>query len=345
LFGATAAIHLARAGHEVHIFERSGELMSAASGINQYRLHQGHHYPRSPETVAECQAGLSSFLGEYGEAVINGGEQYYAIAKEGSNVSALQYAAFCMQAGLYLAPCRSEFVSRDAVESVFNVSEGRIDLHRLRTIIGWRLDDAGIMVHGRPADGSLRREFDRIVLAAYAATNDIAAELGAPVEPFQFEVVEKPVVRMPDQFRDVSIVILDGEFCCIDPFGRTGLHVIGHVTHAIHASNVGFWPEVPEHLAPYLNRGVVREPSGSRFREFIEAGRRFIPALGEAVYQGSMFTVRTVLPNRDATDERPTLVQALDEKVVRIFSGKLGCAVTAAEKVVSMLRVEKREAA
>jgi hypothetical protein len=57
-----------------------------------------------------------------------------------------------------------------------------------------------------------------------------------------------------------------------------------------------------------------------------------------------MYTVRAVLPNRDHDDARPTLVQALDRQVTRIFSGKLGCAVVAAEKVVSMLRVENREA-
>ena len=350
LFGCTAAIYAARAGHEVHLFERSGELLSAASSINQGRAHEGFHYPRSPETVAECQAGLASFRAEYGEAIIDGGRQYYAIAKEGSKTSGVGFMAFCYaNRGLHFEFADDGFDSLAAPSAVeraaFRVREGRIDADRLRKIVAWRLDDAGVQLHGRAADATLRGEFDKIIVSAYAATNEVASELGAPVEPFQFEVVEKPVVRMPPEFQGVGIVIMDGEFCCVDPFGRTGFHVMGHVSHAIHARNVGFKPEVPEHLAGYLNRGVVRNPSGSRFREFIEAGRRFIPALGHAVYQGSMFTVRAVLPNRDADDARPTMVHALDHQVVRIFSGKLGCAVTAATKVVSMLRVEKREAA
>ena len=76
LFGATAAIYLARDGHDVHLYERSGGLLSAASSINQLRLHSGYHYPRSPETIRECQDGLASFRAEYGPAVIDAGEQY-----------------------------------------------------------------------------------------------------------------------------------------------------------------------------------------------------------------------------------------------------------------------------
>src|SRR5688572_9930770 len=99
LFGATAAIHLARAGHDVHIYEPN-EIMGAASSVNQTRVHAGFHYPRSDATARECQASLASFRSEYGDAIIDQGRHYYAIAKEGSKVSGLEYVAFCMRHGL-----------------------------------------------------------------------------------------------------------------------------------------------------------------------------------------------------------------------------------------------------
>lgn len=344
LFGATAAIHLARAGHDVHLYEPN-DVMGAASSVNQGRLHAGHHYPRSPETVAECQASLTSFRAEYGDAIIDGGEHYYAIAKEGSKVSGLEYVAFCMRHGLNFMDASPSVLNSEAIDVALSVDESRLDLHRLCGIVRRRLDEVGVTVHLEPATRALRDKYDRVIIAAYAATNDVAADLGAPVEPFQFEVIEKPIVRMPYSFHDVGIVIMDGEFCCLDPYGRTDLHVMGHVRHAIHAANVGLRAEVPRHLQDYLNCGLVVEPGHSRFHDFIEVGRQFIPALAEAVHVGSMWTVRAVLPNRDADDARPTLVREISEGVIRIFSGKLGCCVTAAREVVSMVGVEKREAA
>ena len=59
-----------------------------------------------------------------------------------------------------------------------------------------------------------------------------------------------------------------------------------------------------------------------------------------AVHIGSMFTVRTVLPNMNSTDERPTIVRQISDNVFTIFSGKVTTCVEAAEEV-SMLIKEK----
>lgn len=345
LFGCTTAIHLARAGHDVHLYEPN-EIMGAASAVNQARLHVGLHYPRSPETVSECQAALASFRAEYGEAIIDVGRHYYAIAKEGSKVSGLDYVAFCMRHRLSFASAFDcNLVNHDAVDVALSVEESRIDLEDLRAIVEHKLAKEGVAVHFEPATRSLRDKFDWIVIAAYASTNDVASELGASVQPFQFEVVEKPLVRMPSKFRNAGIVIMDGEFCCIDPYGTSGLHVMGHVKHAIHHASVGINATVPRHLKDYLNCGLVVNPEHTKIKDFIEAGMKFIPGLVDAEHIGSMYTTRAVLPNVDCTDARPTLVTRIAGNVIRIFSGKLGCSVVAAREVASMVGVAKREAA
>lgn len=345
LFGCTAAVHLARAGHDVHLYEPN-EVMGAASAVNQARTHEGFHYPRSAATVAECQAALTSFRAEYGDAIIDGGRHYYAIAKEGSKVSGLEYVAFCMRHGLSFVDASPTMINADAVNVVLSVDEARLDLQRLRAIVAQRLQESGVTVHLKSATRSLRSKFDAIVVAAYASTNAVAFDLGARVEPFQFEVVEKPLLRMPSKFRGIGIVVMDGEFCCLDPYGNTDLHVMGHVKHAIHHANVGLRPAIPRQLRGYLNCGLVVNPAHTRVQDFIEAGVKFIPGLRDAEFVGSMWTVRAVLPGRDADDGRPTLVELIGDNIIRIFSGKLGCATVAAQQVVDIIGlVEKREAA
>jgi thioredoxin reductase len=41
IFGVTAAVRFARAGYCVQLFEKAPTLLSAASAINQFRLHRG----------------------------------------------------------------------------------------------------------------------------------------------------------------------------------------------------------------------------------------------------------------------------------------------------------------
>lgn len=336
LFGCTAAIHLARADHEVHLFEKSAELMSGATSVNQFRIHEGYHYPRSPETARECQAGLDAFRAEYGRAITGSGRHYYAIASEGSKTDSNTYLDFLKAYNLPFQE-RDTFLDKSSIDMSVLVPESRVDPVLLKREVMRKLEGVTVRL-GAPAMHEMRMQFDRIVIAAYAGTNRVAAVLRTVMEPFQFEVVEKPVIRLPACMRNISIVVMDGPFCSLDPFGTTGLHVMGHVEHAIHASNVGLFPEVPKYLVSRLERGVIPRPEGTRFGRFIEAGKRFIPMLAEAEHQGSMFTVRAVLPDREHDDARPTMVEQLDEQVVRIFSGKLACAVNAARSVASILQ-------
>jgi hypothetical protein len=338
IFGVTAAVALAEAGHFVELFERADDLLTCATGINQYRLHRGYHYPRSPETIAASRASEASFREAYGEAVVDEHSHYYAIARHGSKTSAADYLACCRRHDIEVVEQYPSVLRRDAVELCVLVREGIIDVALLRALCWRNIRRAGIRVHlGSVATKSTLSEFDTVVLATYAALN----ELADPPRRYQFEVCEKPVVRLPAAYAGVSAVVMDGPFMCFDPVGRSDRFVLGNVIHAIHHQNVGYRPEVPPSLQPLLNSGVVSPPPFSRFESFVEAAQEFFVGFDQAEHVGSMFTVRTVLPNTDLTDERPTLVTSLDDRVMTIFSGKIGTCVAAASQVVQRLRDEQ----
>jgi len=338
VFGCTAAITLQRAGYKVSLFERNNRMCLEATAVNQFRLHEGYHYPRSPETVAECQRGLKSFRKEYD--VIDNGSHYYAIAKHGSKTSPRAFTSFCHRNGLdYDGALFPTFLDHSNISLCVQVHEGRLNPDALRHQIATSLRKLNVEVNlFCPATCAIRREYDHVIVAAYASTNAVMMELGCDVEEFQYEVVEKPVLRLPREMEKFGVVIMDGSFCSLDPFAHTGLHVMGHVNHAIHHSNTGFAPTVPPHLTPFLSHKIHRNPKHTKIRKFLEAGQKFIPALKDAIHVGSMYTIRIVLPDKDATDERPTVVTEVDPKVVRILSGKIGTAVTASQDVLSILR-------
>lgn len=338
IFGATAAIYAARAGHEVHLFEKESDLLQAASGINQYRLHRGYHYPRSSDTARSAKDADSSFREEYREAVIENGRHIYAIAKEGSLVSPETFLAFCREQGLKVKEIPAEpHLAADEVALVVEGEESWMDPEALREVVRKKLKAAGVHIHlNTRATPEILAPFDAVVLATYARLNELVPpEAGAPPE-YQYEVCEKPVVRLSG-LGNTGIVVLDGPFMCADPWGKSGLHVLGNVVHAIHATNVGRSPVIPENLKPFLDRGIIKGPPVTKIKEFIKSGKQFIPALARAEHVGSLFTVRTVLPRLEKTDARPTIVAKLSDRYIRIFSGKIGNCVEAAKQTVALL--------
>jgi hypothetical protein len=154
---------------------------------------------------------------------------------------------------------------------------------------------------------------------------------------YQFELCEKPVIKLPEQYKNKSVVIMDGPFMCIDPLGDTGLHVMGNVVHAIHSTNIGKFPKYDEKFDELLNKGIVKNPSITNIDKFIHSAKKFFVDIDKMKHIGSMFTFRTVLPNRDKDDARPTLVEKPMDTTFNVFSGKIGTCVNAAEEVLEYI--------
>lgn len=339
VFGISAAILLAEDGHRVDLFERHHSLLSEASGINQYRLHRGYHYPRSLETALSSKEAEAEFMRLYGEATIAGDLHYYAIASRGSLTSAEDFHVFCRELGLFAEPDRPRFIKPESVATCVRVQESLIHPSRLRDLSEALLRSSGVRVHlDTSAHAETFDDHDFVVIATYALLNELVVPLGGAPQTYQFEVCEKPVIRLPQEFQGHSVVIMDGPFTCIDPLGGSDLFVIGNVVHALHHTNVGLKPEVPDELVPLLNRGIISDPPITRFDRFVETAQHFFEGAEKAEHIGSMFTIRTVLPYVEATDARPTMITPISDRAAAIFSGKIGTCVTAGVELRDRLR-------
>ncbi|MBI4017836.1 MAG: FAD-binding oxidoreductase [Candidatus Aenigmarchaeota archaeon] len=342
IFGVTAAVKLAGAGHSVDLFEKGADIMGAASGLNQFRLHRGYHYPRSDDTVASLLEAEPEFKKEYPEAVVEGVEQYYCIAKGKTLTTAEQYAAFLKKHGLHAEEVSLDLINKDKIALTIKVKENLIDPHALKEACWRKLRAASVRVRlNTEAKSDITKDYDFVVVATYAAMNAFFHE-PAQHKKYQFELCEKPVVRLPQTFNNKSIVVMDGPFMCVDPYGRTGNFLLGNVVHAIHQSNVGKHPIIDEEFRPLLHNGVIKNLPITNFDKFIESAAEFIPAIREAEHVGSFFTIRTVLPYLESTDARPTVVQRVDDKIITMFSGKIPNCVNAANEVVRIIGNEVR---
>jgi len=337
IFGTTIAITLAKAGYRVDLFEKEADIMQAASGINQFRLHRGYHYPRSTKTAVSSRDSEGLFVKEYGKAVETKFNHYYCISKHDSKISAKDFTNFCKINHLKHKVVKSSLIKSSEVDLMVKVDESIINYQKLKKIVSDRLKKFKVNVLLNTTFCNDQDKYSSVVNCTYAGLNTIHKPKSGSLEELQFEVCEKMLIKLPKVFSDKSIVVLDGPFFCIDPYGNTGLHLMGHVVHAIHASNNGYHPIIPTEIKPYLNRGVISNPPVTNFSKFINSAKKFIPMISKAQHVGSMYTVRTVLPYKDKTDERPTTVTLKDKKLIQVFSGKIGNCVEASNEVLRLL--------
>lgn len=342
VFGCTAALELAKHGYDVTLYESGSDIILGATLKNQLRVHRGYHYPRSDETAQQCLRSEYKFLAYFRPAIDGSAPHHYAIASERSKVSAEAYESFMRRHGLRYERVENSSIGdalqTDAVAAIYAVQESSYSPERLREHLRLRCEQEGVRFVFNTHIGDLSvltRDFARVVVATYSSPlSDVYGDV-------QFEICEKPVVRLPERFRGLSMVIMDGPFVSLDPFsGDSALHLIGSVDDAIHHVSVGRRPEIPIELEADVAAGLVVEPRRSRIDDF---RKRFTSlydlAENEIEHIGSYFVVRAVEANRDFDDRRVSVLQELNAHVYNIFSAKVTSAPLIAQSLLRHLEV------
>jgi glycine/D-amino acid oxidase-like deaminating enzyme len=334
IYGVTVGLELSK-HFDVTIFEELPDILGGASANTQARVHHGYHYPRGPETRALMQKTRASFMETYPEAIMHNDQYYYCIAKE-SQTPSEAFLDFCHKEGLKAEVVDLDLVSKDTIDLVIRVDESRFDTDILRKICWERLKTTGIALKLNThftADDFDR--YDHTVVCTYANTNELLPE--AYRRTLRFQLCEKLVVKLPPPFKGKSIVVFDGPFVAIDPYGKTpdkaDLHLFGSVDHAIHHENIGHFSTHPAKYNQVLYKGLIKNPPFTHINQFIESARRFMPGIEPVEHIGSMFVIKALLPDEGDRIERPTVFERIDGRLSYVFAGKIANCVEIAKEV------------
>src|SRR5436190_22359496 len=148
-YGARLSLSLREAGESVLLLEREPQVLGRASLVNQARVQQGYHYPRSILTAVRSRQNYDRFHEEYHEAMFEAFDHYYAIARNDSKTTAAQFLQFCKRVGAPASPApdhiRTLFDS-SRIEDVILVRECAFDAVRLRDRLSRDLNREGVEV-------------------------------------------------------------------------------------------------------------------------------------------------------------------------------------------------------
>jgi hypothetical protein len=338
IFGVTIAVRLSN-NHTIDLFEKNEDIMMAASDINQCRVHRGYHYPRSNSTVKEVLDANISFTKEFGEAIIKNTENYYCISKKDSLVSGEEFIKFCKENNLEYEISTPNIINKDSIEICIKVKENLFDHKKLKKLCWKNLKKNNVNVYlNTEVTNEIFEKYDFVIICTYGQTTNLLEEFPDFQKEYQFEVCEKVFVKLPQAFDSTSVLVMDGPFMGIDPIGDTGMFIIGDVVHTVLQRSTGKQPIIDQKYLSLLNKGIINNQSISKFKQFIESGVRFMPELKNAIYVGSSFCIKTTLPNVDSTDERHTLINKINEKIVTVFSGKIPTCVEAAKTIEEIVK-------
>ncbi len=326
IYGATIAIRLAEHGHDVHLFDPLG-VLRAASAINQYRIHSGYHYPRSPETIRETLEARAEFLETFAPAIVRNSRHYYAIPKEGSQTSPDLFEKVMAQYSLTCRPCRPDWMDFSFIDKCYEVEEHIYDPDVLRDVVTSRIQSLRIPFERLAFSSEMRPKYDFVVWATYGLGPSRGLFKAA-----KYQVAEKILIELPPMLRGVSLVVVDGPFTAFDPYGSSARSLFGSAKNTNHWTTTNPQEPIPQPYAGILNGPAFEPVSFTRFDAMRRDSALAVPASKDAVYLGSRFTIR-VVENNPAQDRRTLYVQEVAPRELHIFSGKVVSAVKAARLV------------
>jgi glycine/D-amino acid oxidase-like deaminating enzyme len=324
-YGCEIALTLRQLGFDrVVVAEREPGLLRRASFVNQARVHNGYHYPRSQSTALRSHRNFERFLEEYRYAIRLDMESVYAIAA-GSQISASQFESFCRTLGAPCTPAPDHFrriFARDVVEELFLTREFVFDAGALaqhlcgrieRARIDLRLGTEAAVIESDSDDRVTVRVGDTVERASWVfnCTYGDLELAGVPIgTPIKKELTELVLLKAPYPLASAGVTVLDGPFFSVMPFPAAGLHSLSHVRYTPHVATGG--------------TDVLR-PTRSNRTAMVRDAARYIPALAKVEVVRSMFEIKAVLMRNEDDDGRPILIEqcARMPRVVSILGAKI----------------------
>jgi glycine/D-amino acid oxidase-like deaminating enzyme len=341
-YGSAIATYLAerRGLARILLVERELDLLTRASAINQARVHNGYHYPRSFVTAFRSRINLPRFVADYPEVVTRDFTMLYAIARRNSNVTGRHFERFCAQIGASLQPVpaalRNTFDPR-LIEQAYLAEEYAFDATKLRARARQDLARAGVEVRLgqrvtslRLGKGELLAELDAgdgkletlaaksVFNCTYSGLNQFSGAFGTTKTKLKHEITEIALMKVAPAFEKLGVTVMDGAFFSMMPFPSRGLHSLSHVRYTPHEN----WSDQPG-LDPYAR---LEAPTRvSRVDRMVRDVARYMPAVLESNHVESLFEVKTVLVKNEGDDGRPILFERHDElpHVYSVLGGKI----------------------
>lgn len=343
-------LYVERGGNRVLVLECDPTPFQRATYINQARVHQGYHYPRSISTAVKSAGYFERFNKDYGFCINRAFKKVYAVSDKYSWTDGTQFKNFCNAAGI---PCEElhpdRFFKKDMCDGAFLTREYTYDALMLRDyfiekINGLKNVDVkyGVKILGiEKTDHSYVVECEDcqrfaapfLLNATYAGTNQILNMVGYEKFGIKYELCEIILCDVNEKLAPYGFTVMDGPFFSIMPFGKTGLHSLTSVTFTPHTTS---YDETPNFACQSRSNGYCTSfrlgncndcpvKPESAFPYMAGLARKYLKNEYEFSYRASLFSMKPILMSSEIDDSRPTVIRIYSKNptFISVLSGKI----------------------
>ena len=321
-----------------------------ATYINQARVHQGYHYPRSISTALKSAGYFERFSKDFSFCINKSFDQIYGTSSSFSWTDREEFKKFCVSAGI---PCEElnpdRYFKKGMCDGAFLTQEYTYDASLLKRYLVEQLSNYnnveikyGVSIESIYSDGDYyvlttsdgnSYKTDFLLNTTYAGTNQILDMLGFDKFKIKYELCEIILCLINDKLKDVGFTVMDGPFFSIMPFGKTGMHSLTSVTFTPHATS---YDELPgfacqEESVGYCDKyhlGNCNEcpaKPDTAFPYMANLARKYMKDEYGFNYESSLFSMKPILMSSEIDDSRPTVIRVHSEKpkFISVLSGKI----------------------
>lgn len=350
LYGLYSALFCGKKGQSVLVLEYDQESFGRATYINQARVHQGYHYPRSLSTAMKSAYYFERFNKDYAFCINQEFQKIYATSSKYSWTSGEQFKSFCKAAGIKCEELHADrFFNEGMCDGAFLTREYTYDAKLLRDffleqiseyknvticfgaeITGIKKDDECYLLHIKGKE-DVSTSF--LLNATYASTNQILDMLGFEKFGIKYELCEIILCDVNENLNRYGFTVMDGPFFSIMPFGKTGLHSLTSVTFTPHTTSYDSLPTfacqndsngycTPQKLGNCNN--CPAKPK-SAYPYMSNLARKYLRDEYQFEYKKSLYSMKPILVSSEIDDSRPTVIKTYSTKptFVSVLSGKI----------------------
>lgn len=349
LYGLYGALICGKKGQKVAVLECESEPFSRATYINQARVHNGYHYPRSFSTVSSVADYFQKFNREFEFCINSSFKKIYATSSKYSWTNAAQFKKFCKNARIKCTEIEpGEYFNPHMCDGAFEVEEYTYDAKILQ---GYFMEEIkklpnvelkfnsrvqGISKSGRDyyidINGKESISTGYILNATYASTNQINTIAGFAPFKIKYELCEVILCHPGSYLKDLGITIMDGPFFSIMPFGKTCLHSLTSVTFTPHLSCHESLPvfECQKNNPLCSSTGLYNcndcdfKPQSS-WSYMSGIAKKYLRDRIDFSFHKSLFSMKPILLSSEIDDSRPTIIRKYSDNptFVSVLSGKI----------------------
>ncbi len=349
IFGLYATFLLSKRGVKILIIEHDSKSFMRASAINQARLHNGYHYPRSFETAIKTSQYYKRFITEFSFAINKSFKQIYAISKNRSKTSVREYIDFCRRANILLYRINEDdYFKKDSVLAAFETQECAFNYKKIRSYLLRRIlkqKNVKFSYNNYPVKVVLSENKYILTLnnnnivvtpfvinATYASVNQLIKKFNFEKFKIKYELCEIIMCDVSSKIKDVGLTIMDGPFFSLMPFGQREYHSLTSVSHTPHLVSYDALPifkcqENNKTCSLYQLKNCnscIYRPKTAVLR-MMALTQKYLKDDINIQYKNSFFSIKPILITSENDDSRPTIIKfhSRNPYFLSILSGKI----------------------